>query len=124
MNKITMLGNRVLLVPLKQQSKTISGIEIPPQYQDDEKRYKVLAVGPGKRLKNGTYARIECKPGDIVLVAPFQAHVVIDELDGQLRIFDASAIELVEMSQYPSTSDCERPDQCCFDGVDKEVQNV
>ena len=109
MKKITLLGNRVLVVPLKQQSKTISGIEIPPQFQDDEKRYKVVAVGPGKRLKNGTYKRIECKPGDIVLVAPYQAHVVIDEHDGQLRIFNADAIELVEMSQY---------------SVDKEVQNV
>lgn len=99
-NKITMCGNRVLLVPLKQQSKTISGLHIPEAFQDDEKRYKVIAVGPGKRLKDGTYKRIECQPGDIVLVAPYQAHVIIDELDGQLRIFDASAIELVEMSQY------------------------
>lgn len=121
MKKITMLGNRVLLVPLKQQSQSAGGIVIPEAYQDDEKRYRVLAVGPGKRLKNGGYKRIECKPGDVVLVAPYQAHVIIDEIDGSLRIFDASAIELVETSQYPDLV-CERPDQCCLDGVDKEVQ--
>lgn len=103
--KLTMLGNRVLLVPLKQQSKTISGLIIPEAFQDDEKRYRVVAVGPGKRLKDGTYKRIECKPGDIVLVAPYQAHVIVDEHDGQLRIFDASAIELVETSNYETVVD-------------------
>jgi len=101
-NKITLLGNRVLVVPLKQLAMSTGGIHIPEAFQDDEKRYRVIAVGPGRRLKNGEYKRIECKPGDVVLIAPFQAHVIIDEQDGQLRIFDASAIELVEMSQYES----------------------
>lgn len=105
MRKITMLGNRVLLVPLKQSNVTSGGILLAETYQDDEKRYRVVAVGPGLRMKNGEYKRIECKPGDVVLVAPYQAHTIIDEPDGQLRIFDASAIELVEMSQYENVVD-------------------
>lgn len=95
--KLTLLGNRVLCEPLPQSTISAGGIYLAGKYQDDEKRYRVVATGPGKRLKNGEYARVECKPGDVVLVSPYLSHHVLE--DGK-RIFDASQVELVEMSQY------------------------
>jgi len=98
--KITLLGDRVLCVPLKRDETSPSGILLAPAYQQEQRWHRVIAVGPGRRRKDGTYDRIECKPGDIVLVAPYHQHVKVSEHDGDVRIFDSSAILAVEMSQY------------------------
>jgi co-chaperonin GroES (HSP10) len=95
MKKITLLGNRVLVVPLRQAQTSSGGIHLPGAYQDDEKRYRVVAVGPGRKRKDGGFNRIECAPGDVVLIQPFHPHIIVDDKDGEVRIFDASAIELV-----------------------------
>jgi|SRR5215475_14773167 len=98
--KITLLGNRVLCVPLKKDESSVNGILLAPAYQQEQRWHRVLAVGPGHRRADGGYDRIECKPGDIVLVAPYHQHVKVSEVDGDIRIFDSSAILAVEMSQY------------------------
>lgn len=60
------LGNRVVIEPLKEQTK--GGI-ILPETADKEKpeKGKVVAVGPGKLLDNGQRAPLEVKVGDTVV---------------------------------------------------------
>jgi co-chaperonin GroES (HSP10) len=100
MRKLTLLGNRVLCSPLKHDESSPGGILYAAAYQQEERRYRVLAVGPGVRREDGGYNRIECKPGDVVIVEPFMAHVKVQEPEGEVRVFDSSAIIAVEMSQY------------------------
>lgn len=60
------LGNRVVVEPLKEETK--GGI-ILPETADKEKpeKGKVIAVGPGKLLDNGSRAALEVKVGDTVV---------------------------------------------------------
>lgn len=62
-----LLGNTVLLEPLPTAKKSSGGIFLCSRYQDDRMQWKVVAVGPGRRLKNGTMLPPECKPGDLCL---------------------------------------------------------
>lgn len=61
------IGNKVLCYQVMPALKTNGGLVLLEKYEDDRKRFRVLACGPGKRLKDGTLAPIEASPGDIVL---------------------------------------------------------
>ncbi len=63
------MGDRVLIKPYDVPKTTDSGLHIPESAKADSKirRGKVLAVGKGDRLKDGTHAKTICRPGDEVL---------------------------------------------------------
>lgn len=84
-----LLGNRVLLEPLPLKVFSPGGILFTQIWQDDEKQYRVLAVGPGRKLKNGTVVPPEVKPGDYVLAELYGEHIKLP--DGR-RIIDAKDI--------------------------------
>lgn len=61
------IGNKVLCYQVMPDTFTKGGLHLVSKYLDDRKKFRVLACGPGKRLKDGTLAPIEASPGDIVL---------------------------------------------------------
>ena len=67
MKTLKPLGNRIVVAPLKPITQTAGGIFVAPRYQDDERRYRVLLVGPGRRTKKGVLVAPEVKPGDEIL---------------------------------------------------------
>ena len=62
------LQDRVLVKPLKNISKTKSGIILPDSVSEDKgmKRGEVVATGPGRK-EGGKIEKMEVKVGDIVL---------------------------------------------------------
>lgn len=87
------LGNRLLVRPLAQKQKSDGGILLPQQYQDNEKCFEVLAVGPGKRLKNGTVRAPEAKVGDRLLTNLY--HGQLHTFPNGDMIIDADTVEMV-----------------------------
>ncbi len=73
------LGPRLLVEPLPQATHSAGGIAYAPNYRDDKKQHKVLAVGSGKRQKDGSLVPLEIIPGD---------HVLVELYTGQLHTFD------------------------------------
>jgi chaperonin GroES len=61
------LGDRVVIKREEASEKTAGGILLPDTAKDKPQRGKVLAVGPGKLLKNGTRQPVAVKEGDTVL---------------------------------------------------------
>lgn len=61
--------DRVLIRPLPEPKITEGGIHIPGNAEQTStvKRGKVLAVGKGDKLENGTRGEMYCRPGDEVL---------------------------------------------------------
>lgn len=84
-----LLGNRVLVQPLPQATQSSGGIQYSPSYRDDQTRYRVLAVGPGRRLKNGTVIPPEVSHGDLVIAPLYHDHAILK--DG-CRVIDAGQI--------------------------------
>jgi len=65
------LEDRVLVKPIEQDAKTESGIYLPETAKERPMKGEVVAVGPGKRLDNGTLARPSVKSGDTVVFGKY-----------------------------------------------------
>lgn len=74
------LGNRVVVEPLKEETK--GGIILPAS-ADKEKpeKGKIIACGSGKFLENGTRAPMEVKVGDTVVFKKYSPDEV--KVDGK-----------------------------------------
>jgi co-chaperonin GroES (HSP10) len=72
MTQIRLLGNRVHLALVAPKLQTESGLHLVDRYLDDRMQYRVLGIGPGKRLKGGTILPIEVAPGMNVLIPRLQ----------------------------------------------------
>jgi chaperonin GroES len=65
--KIKPLGDRIVVQRFVAEDKTSGGILLPDSAKNKPQRGKVLAVGPGRLLKDGTRRSLQVKEGDTVL---------------------------------------------------------
>ncbi len=61
------LHDRVAVKRVGEEEKTAGGIIIPDTAQEKPSEGKIVAVGPGSREKDGTFAQMEVKVGDQIL---------------------------------------------------------
>jgi chaperonin GroES len=65
------LEDRVLIRPIDPETKTASGIYLPESAKEKPMQGKVVAVGPGKTLDNGTRITPSVKKGDTVVYGKY-----------------------------------------------------
>ena len=61
------LGDRVVIRRHEEEARTGGGIILPDTAKKKPQKGTVLAVGPGKLLKDGTRRPLQVKKGDVVL---------------------------------------------------------
>ena len=70
--QIKPLADHVLIEPLEEEQKTKTGILLPETAeQERSEQGTVVAVGPGKKGKDGKVIPLEVKAGDLVLFAKY-----------------------------------------------------
>jgi chaperonin GroES len=70
--KLRPLGDRLIVSRAEEETKTAGGIVIPDSASKEKPiRGKVIAVGPGKTLDNGTVRAVDVKVGDEVLFGKY-----------------------------------------------------
>lgn len=69
--KIRPLGDKIVLKRVEAESKTKSGIVLPEAAKEKPKRGKVIAIGDGKMLDDGTRAAFQVKKGDEIIFASY-----------------------------------------------------
>ncbi len=70
--KIKPLSDYILIEPAKEEEKTKSGILLPDTAEKERSEQgQVVAVGPGKRGKDGKRIPLEVKVGDKVLFTKY-----------------------------------------------------
>lgn len=70
--KIKLLDDRVMIKPITQEEKTRSGIVLPDSAEKERpEQGKVIEVGPGKLMKDGSRRKPEVKKGDQVLFTKY-----------------------------------------------------
>ena len=75
------LGDRVVVEIVEEaEQKTKGGLFVPDTAKEKSQRGKVVAVGTGRVLDNGTRSELEVKPGDTVYFAKYGGTEV--SLDG------------------------------------------
>jgi len=65
------LEDRLVIEPLEAEKETSGGIVLPDTAKEKPQRGKVIAVGPGKVLEDGTLAKMSVKKGDLVLYGKY-----------------------------------------------------
>ncbi len=61
------LGDRIVVQRFEAETQTAGGILLPDSAKNKPQKGKVLAVGAGKLLKDGTRRPLQVKEGDTVL---------------------------------------------------------
>ncbi len=82
--KIRPLHDRILLKRLEEETKTSGGLFIPDSAKEKPIQAKVIAVGAGKRDKDGKIVALEVKEGDRVLFSKYSGTEV--KIDGEEHI--------------------------------------
>ncbi|MBX3141928.1 MAG: co-chaperone GroES [Trueperaceae bacterium] len=75
------IGDKVVVEVIDEPQTTLSGIVLPDSAKEKSQRGKVIAVGSGKLLDNGSREPMEVKVGDTVLFAKYGGTEV--DLGGQ-----------------------------------------
>jgi len=69
--KIKPLGDKVLVKRLEAEEVTAGGIVLPDTAKEKPKEGKIIALGRGRQLKDGSYAAFSVKTGDKVLFSSY-----------------------------------------------------
>ncbi len=78
--KIRPLHDRVIIKRLDEETKTSGGLYIPDSAKEKPIQGKVIAVGSGKRDKDGKLVALDVKAGDKVLFSKYSGTEV--KIDG------------------------------------------
>ncbi|EUJ29294.1 co-chaperonin GroES [Listeria grayi] len=65
------LGDRVVIEVLEAEEKTASGIVLPDSAKEKPQEGKVIAVGNGKVLENGTKQELEVAVNDRIIFSKY-----------------------------------------------------
>ncbi|HBG78276.1 MAG: co-chaperone GroES [Sedimentisphaerales bacterium] len=92
--KIRPLADKVIVERIEAEMKTAGGIVLPDSAKEKPQRGKVLSVGEGKMLDDGSKGAMQVKKGDEVLFTSYAGSEV--KLDGkEYLIMDESDIMAV-----------------------------
>ena len=84
--EIKPLGDRVVVKPLEAENKSKGGIVLPDTAKEKPQEAKVVAVGKGKVLENGTVQAPEVKVGDKVLFGKYSGNEITTKEGEELLI--------------------------------------
>ena len=88
--KIRPLADKVLVQRLEAETKTTGGIVLPDSAKEKPQRGKIVSVGEGKMLDDGTRQKVQVKKGQKVLFTSYagteikiegKEYLIMDESD-------------------------------------------
>jgi len=89
--KIRPLGDKVIVQRLEAQAVTAGGIVLPDSAKEKPQRGKIISVGDGKQLDDGSRAEMTVKKGQEVLFSSYAGTEI--KIDGKdYMIMDESDI--------------------------------
>ncbi len=65
------LGDRIIIELVEVEEKTASGLVLPDSAKEKPQQGKVVAVGTGRVLDNGTRVELEVKEGDTIIFSKY-----------------------------------------------------
>jgi len=94
--KIRPLQDRLVVKRLDEEEATKGGIIIPDSAKERPLQGKVIAVGNGKRLEDGSTAKLDVKAGDKVLFGKYSGTEVKLDGDDHLILREEEVLGIIE----------------------------
>lgn len=94
--KIRPLHDRVIVQRLEEEKKTKGGIIIPDTAKEKPQEGKVIAVGTGKILENGTKLALDVKVGNKILFGKYSGTEIKIEGEEFLMMREDDILGVIE----------------------------
>ena len=94
--KIRPLGDRAIVKRHESETKTAGGILIPDSATEKPSKGKVLAIGKGKILEDGSLRPLDVKVGDEVLFGKYSGNEVKEGKDELVVLREEDIIGVIE----------------------------
>jgi len=94
--KLRPLQDRILVQQLEEEEKTAGGIIIPDTAKEKPHQGKVIAVGNGKKLADGTVRPLDVKAGDTVLFEKYAGSMVKIEGEEHMIMREEEVLAIIE----------------------------
>jgi chaperonin GroES len=100
--KIRPLADKVLVRRLEAETTTSGGIVLPDSAKEKPQRGKIVSVGDGKVLDDGTVRKLQVKKGDMVLFTSYAGTEV--KIDGKeyLIMSESDIMAVIEKKKKKS----------------------
>ena len=95
--KIRPLADKVLVQRIEAESKTAGGIVLPDAAKEKPQRGKVISVGEGRLLEDGTRHKMQVKKGDQVLFTSYAGTEVKADGKEYLIMDESSILAVIEI---------------------------
>ena len=90
------LGDRIVAKQLDAQEKTKSGLVLPDSAKEKPQEAKVIAIGTGRLLDDGTVKALEIKNGDRVLYGKYSGTEVSIQGEDYLILREEDVLAIVQ----------------------------
>ena len=96
------LGDRVVVEHVEQAEKSVGGVILPDTAKEKPQEGRVLAVGTGRTLDNGTKLSMDVKVGDRIIYSKYSGSEI--KLDGKeyLIISEKDVLAVIDDARVPA----------------------
>ncbi len=94
--KLRPLHDRLLVTRTEEQQKTTGGLFIPDTAKEKPMEARVVAVGNGKVLEDGTLRKLTIKAGDKVLFAKYSGNEIMIDGTDHLILREDDVLAVIE----------------------------
>ena len=94
--KLKPLSDRVVIAQTEAETKTEGGILLPDSAKEKPQQGKVVAVGPGTRLDDGSWNKLSVKKGDEVYYGKYAGTEVEIGLKKYVIVKESDILAIVE----------------------------
>jgi chaperonin GroES len=94
--KVVPLNDKIVVKRLEAEEKTAGGIVLPDTAKEKPKQGKVLSLGDGKLLENGSRAKFQVKEGDRVLFTSYAGNEVNVDGDEYLIMSEEDILAVID----------------------------
>lgn len=94
--KIRPLADKVLVERIEAENKTAGGIVLPDSAKEKPQKGKVISVGEGQLLDDGTRKKMQVKKGDMVLFTSYAGTDIKAEKKEYLIMSESDILAVIE----------------------------
>ncbi len=94
--KLKPLSDRVVIAQTEAETETEGGILLPDSAKEKPQQGKVVAVGPGKMLDDGSWNKLSVKKGDVVYYGKYAGTEVEIGLKKYVIVKESDILAIVE----------------------------
>jgi chaperonin GroES len=96
------LGDRLVVEHVEQAEKTSGGVFLPDTAKEKPQKGKVVAVGSGRTLDNGTKLAMEVKVGDTIVYSKYSGSEYKDDDGKEYLVISEKDVLMIVDSKVPA----------------------